>query len=506
LTLPIQLGSIRWAAAYPVGTNADLPIAPLDAMCEVCGDQEKRKACFAVVERLALSSIKRRAGCPQTAAEAVKKDEPDSSEDPISVEIVRFYAGYLSTRPFELHKEVSNAIAPGTPASDLRLLGPNERDACSSGYDRLVIFGVTFCTTEDVRKRILTNWLAIEGKSSSFLAAVPHAFGAFPIRASGDTISHTSHGMLGTLIIEPEKSEYTARGEITEVGDVSTGTIKVVWADPTRASPALDFFGVRSPALITRPALAKLGLGESVLQEHVLAYQDGLNLWSRYWAGGRHVNLPGEGNLAPRRSAVPWGYTLPAGGFPSPKEKRPDNGWLGHPLPDCLVCDDSYDLGKKGVSYRSAMFTRRLGNWFPRNGISPLGLSGYPDLTDEHDLNRFVFPPMFFAHQAKQRRVPTPRLGLEMQADSMIRVVHPAGRARQRAFVTLGAGYQDLFPGFGSAHSALLAPGKSINAGFCAPRISGDYLWRDGPQHIFASGVWGHLAVSGKAGAAEECK
>jgi manganese oxidase len=78
----------------------------------------------------------------------------------------------------------------------------------------------------------------------------------------------------------------------------------------------------------------------------------------------------------------------------------------------------------------------------------------------------------------------------------MIRVLHPSGRARQRSFVLYGASYYDLFPGFGSAHSALLAPGKSLTASFCAPRVPGEYLWRDGPQPLFAAGVWGHLNVA----------
>ena len=144
------------------------------------------------------------------------------------------------------------------------------------------------------------------------------------------------------------------------------------------------------------------------------------------------------------------------------------------------------------MSYRSAPFTLRLAG---EPGVpDDLGLydpSTYPQ--DTADLNRYRFPPNFFTEG--YRPIPTPVLDALRDEQVMIRVVQPGGRARQRAFVPLGAHYDDVFPGFGSGHAGLLGPGKSLTAGICAPRVAEDYLWRDGPQHIFAGGAWGVLRV-----------
>lgn len=195
-------------------------------------------------------------------------------------------------------------------------------------------------------------------------------------------------------------------------------------------------------------------IGAATFREHVLMWQDGLNQWRR----------------------------------PHPTDSY--LGFTDRPVPDCRVCDDSYDLGERGVSYRSAPFTMRLAG---RTGISAdFGLRTYP--RDEDDLNTVVFPPNFFAAP-----LPTPQLAVKPGEEIAIRVTHPEGRARQRAFVATTIGYDDLFPGFGSGHTTLLAPGKAMTAWGCAPRTAGDYLWRDGPQPIFAAGVWGHLSVGNTA-------
>jgi hypothetical protein len=77
----------------------------------------------------------------------------------------------------------------------------------------------------------------------------------------------------------------------------------------------------------------------------------------------------------------------------------------------------------------------------------------------------------------------------------VVHVVHPGGRARQRAFATVAQDYNDLFPGFGFPRAALLAPGKSITASLTKPVEPGCYLWFDGPLHLRSGGVWGLLDV-----------
>lgn len=73
----------------------------------------------------------------------------------------------------------------------------------------------------------------------------------------------------------------------------------------------------------------------------------------------------------------------------------------------------------------------------------------------------------------------------------VIRVVHPGGRARQRAFAMNGYSYDELFPGFGFPRSTLLAPGKSITAWLRPDAYKGTTVWHDGPTHLRAGGTWG---------------
>jgi len=156
--------------------------------------------------------------------------------------------------------------------------------------------------------------------------------------------------------------------------------------------------------------------------------------------------------------------------------------WQGTPLSDCLICDDSYDRGEKAVSYRAAPFWARL-----------LG-------TPQSQLNAFEFPARFFDPAWKP--IATPAFTAAPGERVVFRVVHPAGRARQRAFMVYGHDYPDLLPRFGSAHSVLMAPGKGVSAWLDESGTdgrggvhAGRWLWRDGPAQHFSSGVWGVLEV-----------
>ena len=92
-------------------------------------------------------------------------------------------------------------------------------------------------------------------------------------------------------------------------------------------------------------------------------------------------------------------------------------------------------------------------------------------------------------------KAPMPVLRAVAGEEVVVHVVHPGGRARQRAFATIAQDYSDLFPGFGFPRAALLAPGKAITASLTKVVEPGCYLWFDGPLHLRAGGVWGLLDV-----------
>ena len=276
--------------------------------------------------------------------------------------------------------------------------------------------------------------------------AIPYAFGPVPLKPVADIFNQLPHGLAGVIVVEPKGAAYAGR----RVHDTGQGLYEPAPARP--AGPAHRGRGANT--LVTLPADAVTGEPRA-FREFVLVYQDGLNLWD---AG----------------SANQW---------------RALDG--GRPLPivhDCRVCDDSYDLGEKAVSYRAPAFDRRLRQMLPAR------------VEAHNDLNAFSFPDDF--RDLKDSLSSNPlRLWARPEEEVVIRVVHPGGRARQRAFVTLGNDYDDLFPGFGFPHSALLAPGRAVPAALSAPVRSGCYLWSDGPRLIEAAGAWGLLDVLSEGGA-----
>ena len=143
----------------------------------------------------------------------------------------------------------------------------------------------------------------------------------------------------------------------------------------------------------------------------------------------------------------------------------------GVPVPDCPICDDSYDRGDMGASYRSEPFWSRL------------------DMSPSSDLNTASFGTRFFA----DREPATPVLKAQPDDEVWLRVVQPYGRARQRSANVVGHSFDDLLPEFGSPTSPLMSAGKAITAKFKARE--GCWMWRDGPAQIFAGGVWGWMEV-----------
>lgn len=334
---------------------------------------------------------------------------------------------------------------------------------------------------------------------------IPYAFGPVPVRATADPISQVPHGLFGVIDVVPAHwpvdSEPTDRrtwtrdtppDRLASLAERVADRLEQAGGPPDRRLPGQAGPGTDQQGLTEDRAIpAALGFGQPRryggmdmspdgsardgpidIREFVLFYQDGLNLHDE-------------------NSAISWTLIDRNGTARSLDRLRP--------VPDCTVCDDSYDQGEQAVSYRSpgyvpllrAMGVTANGRHLERGG-------------DHHgDLNAVRFPADFFglAHAAAQDDGQFP---LTMHAchgeQVVIRVVHPGGRARQRAFVMNGLGYDDLFPGFGFPNSALVAPGKSVSA-WLMPRQLADrsrkisFLWIDGPTTTAGGGTWGLVTL-----------
>jgi manganese oxidase len=417
-------------------------------------------------------------------AEALPQASPATAP---ATQSTQYYAGFFWPDPDQVAKHAAGEFKRLTAdpsfgplaQAGARTLRPLAERACDASL-QVMILSTHLCMTLDQNLEVaepvdspeLRALRAARSRVQSALDAhfaqpdvyhkvvrvIPYAYGALPIRSVADVISHGAHGLLGTLIVEARPP-----------GAMTSPATDFAYRHATARrieAPCLPLGSNRDtpvPAALCGSGGAPQP-GETVpgavFMEHALAWQDGLNL---------------------RRQASP---------------SLSDLGLPGRPVPNCLVCDDSYDLGEKGVSYRSEPFAFRLAgaNHLPLT----FGLSQYP--RNEDDLNRALFPAEFFAPPAATPNV-TARSGEEIA----IRIVHSTARARQRAFVPTFTGYDDLFPGFGSGHSALIGPGKALTAWGRAPCTTGRYLWRDGPQPMFASGVWGHLTVEGPADPNTRC-
>ncbi|MFD2191030.1 hypothetical protein [Pistricoccus aurantiacus] len=158
----------------------------------------------------------------------------------------------------------------------------------------------------------------------------------------------------------------------------------------------------------------------------------------------------------------------------------------GEAIPDCHVCDDSYDSGDIALNYRSEPLWARLD--LPRQQAEDNPETGRPQLVD---LNSHDTPTCFLLPDWKP--IATPIFKAEPGERVVIRAVHPGGRARQRTLVTYGHSYADLtLPKFGSPSSSLLAPPKAISADL-GPIKEGLWLYRDGPAYFVSGGAWGYI-------------
>jgi manganese oxidase len=327
-------------------------------------------------------------------------------------------------------------------------------DGTDAAYDALAgaaCAGAASCRSADEVRDALSTALrtATADALDSRVHWIPYAFGAVPLRSLSDVISHAPHGLFGAIDVVPRgwTADDGTGQELTCTGG-DHGTYEVCAASH-RAGPPRD----GDPMVFT----ATRGKATEPTREFVLYYQDGLNLWDR-------------------ASRIEWRWDRPDGQLVG------GTGGRLRMVPDCPVCDDSYDLGEKGVNYRAPGLTLA--------GIGPDGR-----VEESDDLNAVVFAPDHLLDQ------PAPiRLRACVGEQVVIRLVHPGGRARQRAFVMNGWSYDDLFPGFGFPQSTLLAPGKSATAWLWPRAEEGTYLWHDGATQIRRGGVWGLIDVSSGPG------
>jgi manganese oxidase len=278
------------------------------------------------------------------------------------------------------------------------------------------------------------------GNTPVCVTATPYAFGALPIKAFGDIIGQGVHGLMGAVIVEPKGAIVLDPNDHRPL-DINKPVEVERHSLGLQATIAYCQADECSPGQLTR------------FREFVVMYQDGLNLHSTTGA-----------------------------------------------VPDCAVCDDSYDLGEKGLSYRAAPFWARLNT-----------LTGSSFAADSN-LNHALFPPDFFSPVYPAA---TPTFVAKEGEEVRFRVLQSAGRARQRAFTVYGYDYDDMMPEFGSPASALMSVGKAMTVRLSGPDLNEDkvldgvqpgcYIYRDGPAQFFSGGVWGMFVVEPSDGKTLAC-
>jgi manganese oxidase len=410
----------------------------------------------------------------------------------------------LATLANEIGQELA-ALFGATSADPQLAADPDKPDfvLLGRGYDLNLTPSRPLTETEraeaqrvaDLRRDAVTHW-------------IPYAFGPAPVRPTGDVVSQAVHGLFGTIDVVPE--QWALETETIPEPEGYAGYVEALNAlsqrlgDPDRfhARPwrtAGNPKGFGAPLALAAELSPKPGETEPVrIREFVIFVQDGLN----------HLDERRGGGLTGSRI----GWSLSGDGEPVQIAARNFRGPIPPLTPDCLICDDSYDLGEQGVSYRSRPFATLL---------RPDDIAGSGRIEASDDLNALLFPREMLEGFARDDGRPRPArdwapLTLEACTGEqvVIRVVHPGGRARQHAFVMNGLGYDDLFPGFGFPSSALLGPGKAISAWLHPPAVlggdgtrqpvAGTVAWHDGPSFLMAGGIWG-LVSFGDAVAGEPC-
>ncbi|MFT3688550.1 hypothetical protein [Paenirhodobacter sp.] len=381
---------------------------------------------------------------------------------------------------------------------------------------------------------------------------IPYAFGALPLRSMSDVVGHVTHGLFGAITVVPQQAGISDDLTRLPVNACEAGALPVGTCDMKLILPPGRSFPRFGSSVLSLPALPQGGLHmpqrdearAHTIRQFTIFWQDGLNLRD---AATRDVH---RSSLLSMVAAQSPDLLVPAGGVPDsrppgtvllppqigdlleatrpgdsgtgslqldaarmadyvadlklldpirreeltgppggPSARLPDRliRWNWRLVANCLVCTDSYDWGEKGVSYRAEPFHIRLRS-------EPSAAGNPPE--SHYDLNAFDFGTDFWRLRPDEAETPPmPVLRSVAGEQVVIHVVHPGGRARQRAFVTIGQDYDDLFPGFGFPRGALLAPGKAVTASLTMPVTEGCYLWFDGPATTRSGGAWGLLEV-----------
>ena len=452
LTFPLPVLNHRQNVSTPFGGNGTW------ALSGIPFDQNAT---------LSLCSVPGGGGAPGTCV-----DEPDQPRQS-QIELLTFYAGRASAPKdldFDPVPKVSGIFTDHFGSADpdwtqIRLaaeaeglvafgdVNPSEQtDAVFRVAGRSVDIGVVVISGGTPAPQVMRNVLPpdqhaalqalLDGLTKQAQSEIvdsihfiPYAYGALPIKSMGDIIGHGTHGLFGSVNIMPQSASLQGGQTRTQIAPghfvIAPQASEPVWT--SRIETTLD--GTSHP-----------------IRQFTLFWQDGLNL--------RDADSKDTFN----------GFLPPVGTTPT----RPQL------VAECEVCDDSYDFGDQGVNYRSTSFARELRG---RNGNSTT-------VERHYNLNALNFGDGVFRAEAA-----TPVLRAEAGEEVVIHLVHPGGRARQRAFVTIAQDYDDLFPGFGFPHSALLAPGKSTSASLTEVMREGCYVWFDGPLHLRSGGTWGLLDV-----------
>jgi hypothetical protein len=322
---------------------------------------------------------------------------------------------------------------------------------------------------------------------------VPYAFGALPVKSVGDVIGHGVHGLFGAITVVPRDAQISeTRAPIVEMKKQREACLRPSALLPDDLRTAwklleLPYFARGLPLAergrpVLRGALVDWVNPRRVCKDFVLSPSETGTSDRPFWTSQIVTPDPNGKMHTIRQFTVFWqdGLNL----HDRETKDQHDSNLL---VTDCKVCDDTYDLGEKGVSYRSEPFNVRL-------------RPTTPDPVETHmNLNGFDFGPEFFPLRPGEVggpfEAPIPVLRAIEGEEITVHVVHPGGRARQRAFVTVALDYDDLFHGFGFPRGALLAPGKAITAQVLRKPVAGCYLWFDGPAQTRAGGTWGLIDV-----------
>ncbi|MGB8818994.1 MAG: hypothetical protein WCC66_13835, partial [Rhizobiaceae bacterium] len=173
------------------------------------------------------------------------------------------------------------------------------------------------------------------------LRIVPHAFGALPVKSLSDPIGHAAHGLAGMVIVEPMEAQF----------ECAAGDDKCANAGVETALTAI----IKTPEIIYSAGVSQV-IAKAQITEHAMLWQDGLNLW--------------DGLRKPMYSISGGGCVLSSS---NPNCSGPSKK-IGGPVPDCDICDDSYDHGEKAANYASnALFARLRGKTVASDDLPLVG-------------------------------------------------------------------------------------------------------------------------------------